>query len=95
VTEEIQTLYLTKTEAIACIKKHRKGRRSYLRFATDLYTVIPDGEGSFRGYPDMSAYVPVSIDVAVSSVHKLIGDIFEEKGVKIRVSIHSNCIFIG
>ena len=92
---EIETLYLTKKEAIACIKKHRKGRKSYIRFGTDLYTVIPDSEGSFRGYPDMSAYVAVSIDVAILAVNKLIGDIFEEKGVKIRVSIHSNCIFIG
>lgn len=94
-SEDSQTLYLTRKEAVACIKKHRKGRKCFVSFRTDLYTQVPDAEGKSRGYSDMSAYVPVSVDVAVLAVNKLIGDIFEEKGVKVRISIHSNCIFLG
>lgn len=88
--------YLTCKEAVAFIKRHRRGRQCFIRSGVFLYTSLPDEEGNgARGYEGMGGNIPVGAKVAMKVVEDMMRGPFQEKGCKVQVSISKHCLFVG
>lgn len=93
--DDIIAAYMNRDEALKFIKKYRRGRQCYIRGGTFLYTRTPDDEGkNGRGY-EGTCLVPVGAKVAMRYVHDIIGDVFNERGCRLRIAISSGCLFVG
>lgn len=79
---------LPREEAIAALRKYRKGRQ----IAIHAGCWLPTTEG--RGFDSM-AIVPVSFDVAVKFINDLLKGPLGDKGAKIKITVASNLVFVG
>lgn len=78
----------TRSEALAFIRKHARGRTLFVYAGAFLPT------GDEHGF-ETSCNVRVSVKLAVKYVGDLLPDSLERRGARMRVSMCSGCMFIG
>lgn len=92
-TDDITTAHMTRDEAVAFVKKHRRGRQCYVRGGTFLRTRVDDS-GNERGY-EGTCLIRVGAKVAIRYVFDMLSDPFVEKGCRIRIAVSNGCLFVG